>query len=124
MPVDKIFSCEQPNNDVLFSELAKINPFINEPSGENSNPQVSELPHGGVVMYCTSWCPGCRRAKVWLKNNNIPYTEVDINSFTGAGDQLKKWTGGYLTTPTFDIDGTIIIDYDEDKLAAILKPKK
>jgi len=40
---------EQPNNDVLFSELAKINPFINEPSGENSNPQVSELPHGGVV---------------------------------------------------------------------------
>ena len=115
---------EQPSNDVLFSELAKLNPYIENTLVAKVNPEVATLPHGGVVMYCTSWCPGCRRAKVWLKNNNIPFTEVDINSFPGAGDQLKKWTGGYLTTPTFDIDGTILIDYNEEKLAAILKPKK
>ena len=75
-----------------------------------------KLPHGGIVMYCTSWCPDCKRARIWLKEHNLPYTEVDINAVPGAPDQLRKWANNTLTTPTFDIDGTIIVDFDLPKL--------
>ncbi len=42
-------------------------------------------------------------------------------SVVGADDQVRAWTGGDLTTPTFDIDGQIVIDFDEAKLRQALK---
>ena len=61
-----------------------------------------------------------KRARVWLKANNIPYTEVDITTYPGAGKQVRQWAKGNLTTPTFDIDGTIVVDFDQEKLTKIL----
>jgi len=107
----------QPDNDVLFAELAKIDPVK-----VIIVPEVpAELPHGGVVMYCTAWCPDCKRARVWLKEKGIPYREVDITNTPGAGAQVKKWAGGNQITPTFDIDGTILVDFNAEKLSEILK---
>ena len=114
---------EQPSNDVLFKELARINPHFNQEVVARVNPETAQLPHGGVVMYCTSWCPDCRMARAWLKANNIPYTEVDVTNFPGAADQVKKWANGNLTTPTFDIDGKIVVEFDKTKLTAMLMPK-
>lgn len=74
-------------------------------------------------MYCTNWCPDCKRARAWLRVNNIPYTEVDATTFPGASEQVRKWAGGNLTTPTFNIDGKIVVDFDEEVLASILKNK-
>ena len=75
-------------------------------------------------MYCTSWCPDCRRARIWLKAKNIQYTEVDVTTFPGASEQVRKWANGNLTTPTFDIDGSILVNFDEAKLAGLLKSKQ
>jgi protein-disulfide isomerase len=33
------------------------------------------------------------------------------------------WNNGVLITPTFNIDGTILSDYDETKLKEILKDR-
>jgi glutaredoxin len=108
----------QPDNDVLLAELAKISPEL---AKQHKEPEAVALPHGGVVMYCTAWCPDCKKARVWLKQHQIPYTEVDITTTPGASVQLKKWANNTLTTPTFDIDGTIIVDFKEDELKKILK---
>lgn len=35
-------------------------------------------PAGRVVMYATSWCPYCRKARNYFRNNGIPFTEYDI----------------------------------------------
>ena len=67
-------------------------------------------------MYCTRWCPGCRRARAWFQANNIDYIEVDIDVTPGAADQVKKWANGTRTTPTFDIEGTILVGFDEKKV--------
>jgi glutaredoxin len=80
-----------------------------------------ELPHGGVVMYCTPWCPGCRKARYFFNEHNIPFREVDITTVPAAAEQVKMWAGGNRTTPTFDIDGTIIVDWNESKLRDVLK---
>jgi glutaredoxin len=113
---------DQPKNEVLFAELAKLNPsaavkmILTEPEVK-----PDELPHGGVVMYCTSWCPGCRTARTWFNNHNIPFIEVDIGKDRRAAAQVREWANGYETTPAFDIDGTIIVEWDERKIKEALK---
>lgn len=33
---------------------------------------------GRVVMYATSWCPYCRKARGYFRDNGIAFTEYDI----------------------------------------------
>ncbi len=108
---------DQPNNRVLFDEIKKLRPWYVEPEPKKA---IADLPHGGVVMYCTRWCPECRKARQFFAEHQIKFTEVDIMMAPGADDQVRKWTGGDLVTPTFDIDGEILIDYDESKLRQML----
>jgi len=111
---------EQPSNQVLFNELAKCDPAI--AAALQAEPSPDEpLPHGGVVMYCTAWCPDCKRARAWLRSHNIPYTEVDIDANPKAAAQVRQWANGNQTTPTFDIDGRIVVDFNEDQLRELLK---
>ncbi len=110
---------EQPDNEVLLNELKKIIPNAQEKISALYKDD-EELPSGGVVMYCTPWCPDCRLARDWLKKNNIAYTEVDISLNLNASRQVRFWGGGAQVTPTFDIDGQIVVDFDEKKLREIL----
>jgi len=113
----------QPSNDVLFAELAKVSPEAAK-TQHQQQPVTANLPHGGVVMYCTSWCPDCRKARAWFKEHGIPFTEVDIDTTPGAADQVRKWANGNRTTPTFDIDGEIVVDYQLKRLEELLLKKK
>ena len=72
-------------------------------------------------MYCTKWCPDCKDARAWLARHQLPYTEVDITTTPGAAQQVQRWAGGNRTTPTFDIDGTIVVDFDLPRLRQVLK---
>ena len=109
---------DQPDNDVLFSELRRIDPEAAR--REPPEPEAQALPYGGIVMYCTPWCPDCVQARAWLKERNLDYTEVDVYSVPGALQQVKEWAGSRLITPTFNIDGTIIVDYDIERLEQVL----
>ena len=71
-------------------------------------------------MYCTKWCPDCKDARAWLAKHKLPYTEVDITYTAGAAQQVERWANGNRTTPTFDIDGTIVVDFDLPRLREVL----
>lgn len=114
---------EQPRNDELFAILRAIDPEAAAKAPIEKDEVPVELPHGGIVMYCTSWCPGCRRARAWLSAHDLPYKEVDISKNRTAAKQVTQWTGGYETTPTFDIDGKIVIEFDEEEMYKILKDR-
>jgi glutaredoxin len=109
----------QPDNEELRAVIRRIDPLAAalEPKGE---PASEPLPHGGIVMYCTPWCSDCKRARAWLAHKGLPYTEVDISSNRTAALQVRQWANGNQTTPTFDIDGTIVVEFDEAKLMGVL----
>lgn len=109
----------QPENELLFEQIRKIDPGA-ELEGKPESDQV-ELPHGGVVMYCSKWCADCRKARDWLDEHQIDFREVDVYETEGALKQAREWGDGYLITPTFDIDGTIVLDFDEERLAEVLE---
>jgi glutaredoxin len=71
-------------------------------------------------MYFASRCPDCNRARAWLEARNIDYTAVDVNSVPGAAARVRHLASGNLVTPSFDIQKTIVIDFDQDKLEELL----
>jgi len=77
-------------------------------------------PAADVVLYCTPWCPSCGRARAFLKQHHIDYVEVDINKDRSAAARVRGWADGNETTPTLDIRGQIVVDWDRDRVAELL----
>jgi glutaredoxin len=73
-----------------------------------------------VILYCTPWCPGCRSARAFLNEHRIEYTEVDISRDRAAAARVRGWANGNETTPTFDIGGEIVVDWDKQRVAELL----
>jgi len=46
--------------------------------------------------------------------------EIDVTRDRAAAERVRGWANGNETTPTFDIKGTIIVDFDRDRLAQVL----
>jgi glutaredoxin len=46
-----------------------------------------------VVMYSTSWCGYCKKARRYFKANNIPYREFDIEDSPKAKKRFKSLGG-------------------------------
>ncbi len=110
---------DQPSNEVLFQEIKRIQPEV-KPAAPPKKEQQETLNLEGVMLFCNKWCPGCRRARVWLADHRIEYEEIDVSRNKQAAEQVKEWTGGYLTTPTFYIHGEIVIDWRESEVSRLL----
>jgi len=57
-----------------------------------------------VKLYAVSWCPDCRRAKQFLKEHDVPYTEIDIDSDSAAATEVVSRVGK-RAIPQMVIDG-------------------
>jgi len=72
-----------------------------------------------VIVYSTQTCPFCHTAKDFLKANNIEFTDIDVGADQeGLKVMLEK--SGQSGVPVIDIDGKIIIGFDEAALKEIL----
>ena len=116
----------QPDNEVLFAELEKLEPYYAAQyaariaAEKKPEPQKSVEPAVDVVLYCTPWCPACRRARAFLRDNQISFEEINIMQDRAAAAQVREWTGGNETTPTLNVRGTIVIDFDQNRVAKLL----
>lgn len=110
---------QQPDNEELFRVLEKLEPRRAQVQPV-SEPAATPEPTADVVMYCTPWCPGCRRARDFFKSHNIAFVEVDITRDRTAAARVRQWGHGNETTPTFNIKGTIVVDFDQSKLERAL----
>jgi glutaredoxin len=106
---------DQPSNDELFCVLAELEPEA-ATTQQIVPPPAQPEPAAEVIMYCTAWCPDCRRAGAYLQEHNIEYVEIDITRDRAAAQRVRGWANGNETTPTFNINGTIIVNFDKAKL--------
>ncbi|MBI5575523.1 MAG: glutaredoxin family protein [Deltaproteobacteria bacterium] len=61
-----------------------------------------------IIVYTTSWCRDCKRAKKFLDERGIAYEEVDIETNPDAAEIVMKLNDGMRKVPTLDIEGTIV----------------
>mgnify|MGYP006272444901 CR=1 FL=1 len=74
----------------------------------------------GITMYSTTWCPDCRLAKRVFGEENIAYTEIDIEKDNAARDIVVKLNNGNQVVPTIVFpDGSMLVEPS----AAVLKEK-
>ena len=46
-----------------------------------------------VVMYATSWCPYCARARALLSSKGVAFKEIDIEAQPGERDDMIRRSG-------------------------------
>ena len=65
-----------------------------------------------VLLYVTSWCPYCRRAKALLTKKGVAFTEVDIEA-SAENRKAMIDVSGRSTVPQIFINGTYVGGSDE-----------
>jgi glutaredoxin len=48
---------------------------------------------GNVLVYSITGCPHCMKAKNTLQENNIPYTDINLDTFPQCREDVKTRTG-------------------------------
>lgn len=114
---------QQPNNQDLWNILERLEPASPSVIEMDASKPPQTLLHGGIIMYCTPWCSDCRRARVWFQEQGLEITEVNIIGNPVAEEQVKAWGNGYKITPTFDIDGIIVVDFKVDQIMEALRER-
>jgi glutaredoxin len=56
-----------------------------------------------ITIYGTSWCVDCRRAKQFLKERGVAFTEVNIDEEPAAEDLVMSVNEGRRRVPTIKV---------------------
>ena len=73
-----------------------------------------------VTVYSTPTCPWCKLTKEFLDKHDVEYEDVDVSSDRERAEEMIK-KSGQMGVPVTDIDGEIVIGFDEKKLKKLLK---
>jgi len=72
-----------------------------------------------VTVYSTPTCPFCKQAKKFLDNYNVEFEDIDVSVDTEKA-QLMIEKSNQMGVPVRDIDGEILVGFDEKKLKELL----
>ena len=61
------------------------------------------MPNQPIVMYSTIWCPDCRRAKSFMKERGVEFTEVMIDGNPEAERLVLRVNSGRRKVPTIQV---------------------
>jgi mycoredoxin len=81
--------------------------FVSKSSAQKTRNRFRDVP---VVVYGTNWCAQTMMMRRLLERLGVPYRYVDVEADTRAANQLRWWTGGYVSHPTIYIDGEILVE--------------
>lgn len=74
-----------------------------------------------IKVYSTPACPWCIRTKQFLKENNIPFEDIDVSSDPAAAEEMVN-KSGQMGVPVLDIGGRIVVGFDKEKIKSALAP--
>lgn len=72
-----------------------------------------------VVVYSGPGCPACGRLKTYLRRHGVRFRDVDLARDPRAADELAR-RSGQMAVPQTDIDGQLVVGFDESKLNRLL----
>lgn len=75
-----------------------------------------------IKIYTTPTCPWCIKTKEFLKENKIKFKEIDVASNQKAAKEIIN-RSGQTSVPVIDVDGKLILGFDEQKIKKALKLK-
>jgi glutaredoxin len=120
------------NTDARVYEPAKANlesrpmpekrpiPEFMKSNAKEEKQKRSSSGRDSVELYTTTWCPGCKTAKKWLRRNKVRYTEYDVERDPEANRRYRKLgSGGKI--PFAVINGVKIVGFSEARYIKALE---
>ncbi len=75
-----------------------------------------------IIMYGTSWCPDCHRARKVFSNMNVEYLDIDIEQDEKAALFVRQQNNGNQAVPTIIFpDGLSLTEPDRQTLTSKLE---
>ncbi len=75
---------------------------------------------GRVQLFGADWCPDCRRAKNFLRDNAINFEFIDVDANDWATQKVEEINNGKRIIPTILIDGKPFANPDNAELTELL----
>jgi glutaredoxin len=72
-----------------------------------------------IVMFATSWCGVCTRARSFLDANGLTREEHDVEHDQRARAELQRLTGKG-SVPVFLVDGELVRGFSEESMTRVL----
>jgi len=73
-----------------------------------------------VKVYSTPTCPWCTVAKDYLSSKAVAYEDLDVSKNREAAMEMIN-KSGQRGVPVIDIDGNIIVGFDQARIDSLLK---
>ena len=75
-----------------------------------------------VKIYSTPTCHWCHIAKDYLKKHKIEFSDLNVAEDEDARNEMIESTN-QMGVPVIDINGTVIIGFDKEKIDELLHIK-
>ncbi len=72
-----------------------------------------------VKVYSTATCPFCLKVKQFLKGNNVEFEDIDVSADQEKVQEMVE-KSGQMGVPVLDIEGEIIVGFDQDRIVQAL----
>lgn len=72
-----------------------------------------------VILYAVPECSRCDEVRRWLRNLNVPFTEVDVRTDPTALHRAMVFSGT-PAVPAVDVDGRVVVGIDREGLEDLL----
>ena len=76
-----------------------------------------------VILYQTSWCPHCTKAREFLMNTGVSLVIYDIEKDAGKKKEMTAKSGS-RGVPVVDIEGIIIRGYSPGQMRSAIERKR
>ncbi len=97
---------------VVFQKWDVINGYIS-PNQPGIAAEDAE-----VILYATSWCGYCQKARELFEEYDIEYYEYDVEKSAEGREQRKQFGGNGV--PVVVINGSVIKGYNRNKILSLL----
>lgn len=96
----------------VYYNWGQINAVFNPP------PNYADQYQSRVVLYATSWCGYCAKARALLKASNVPFVEFDIEKSAKALAEFKSLGGRGV--PVLQMGGEVVLGYNERRIKTLI----
>ena len=73
-----------------------------------------------ITVYSTNTCPYCDMMKSFLQQNELAFTEVNVQVDVVAAQKLVETTG-QMGVPQTNINGQWVLGFDPDRVLELVK---
>jgi glutaredoxin 3 len=77
---------------------------------------------GNIKVYSTPTCPWCHKVKAYLTGKKLQFDDLNVATDAKARDDMVE-KSGQMGVPVLEINGDIIIGFDQPAIDAALKKK-